>query len=254
MSLNIHETVNNKLNYFLKIEKIPNIIFHGPNGSGKRTLVYDFLNKIYKNDKTKIDSYILYVDCAHDGKGIKFIRNELKFFAKKHIDFNCGKNFKTIVLLNADKLTIDAQSALRRCIELFTHTTRFFIIIENINLLLKPILSRFCDIYIPSPYINNNHVNLYHYKINNIFFIKEYNKKHNRNLKSLINKYQSTFTTETLVPFVNMLYKKGFSGIDLINYLENYDMNNLNKYSLLTLLSKIKSEIRNEELIMYMIL
>ena len=93
------------------------------------------------------------MDCAHDGKGIKFIRNELKFFAKKHIDFNKGKNFKTIVLLNADKLTIDAQSALRRCIELFTHTTRFFIIIENINLILKPILSCFCDIYTLNPYM-----------------------------------------------------------------------------------------------------
>ena len=67
----------------------------------------------------------MYVNCAH-GKGIKFIREELKFFAKTNINLKEGEIFKSIVLLNADKLTIDAQSALRRCIELFNHTTRFF--------------------------------------------------------------------------------------------------------------------------------
>jgi DNA polymerase III delta prime subunit len=36
-------------------------------------------------------------------------------------------------------LTIDAQSALRRCIEQFSFNTRFFIIIENKHKLLKPI-------------------------------------------------------------------------------------------------------------------
>jgi len=254
MSLNIHKTIHTKLNHFIEIAKIPNIIFHGPNGSGKRTIVYSFLKKIYNNDKDKLDSYVLYVDCAHDGKGIKFIRNELKFFAKKHIDFNKGKNFKTIVLLNADKLTIDAQSALRRCIELFTHTTRFFIIIENINLLLKPILSRFCDIYIPNPYMDRNHVNLYKYKINNVYYMRDYNKKHINNLKLLINKHKSGFNSITLMHFSNMLYKKGFCGLDVIEYLKSCHLNEIKKSALLVLVSKIKREIRNEELIMYIIL
>ena len=93
-------------------------------------------------------SNIMLVNCAH-GKGIKFIREELKFFAKSNIQTNKGILFKTIVLLNADCLTIDAQSALRRCIELFSTNTRFFIIVENKNKLLNPILSRFCEIYIP---------------------------------------------------------------------------------------------------------
>ena len=57
-----------------------------------------------------------------------------------------GIFFKSIVLFNADKLTIDAQSALRRCIEQFSHTTRFFIVVEEQSKLLKPIVSRFCNI------------------------------------------------------------------------------------------------------------
>ena len=55
------------------------------------------------------------INCAH-GKGIKFVREELKFFAKTHIYSEGGLMFKSIILINADKFTMDAQSALRRCI------------------------------------------------------------------------------------------------------------------------------------------
>ena len=71
----------------------------------------------------------MYINCAH-GKGIRFIRDELKFFAKTNIQHKNGNIFKSVILFNADKLTTDAQSALRRCIEQFSHTTRFFIVID----------------------------------------------------------------------------------------------------------------------------
>ena len=74
-----------------------------------------------------------------------------------------------MVLLNADKLTLDAQSALRRCIELFSHNTRFFIIAEDKYNLMKPILSRFCEIYVAEPVLNDKIINLYQYNLNNIF-------------------------------------------------------------------------------------
>ena len=48
--LNIHTNIIEKLDYFLEIKKVPHIIFHGPSGSGKRTLVYSFINKIYNNN------------------------------------------------------------------------------------------------------------------------------------------------------------------------------------------------------------
>jgi len=47
-TLNIHAEIYDKLKYFINIEKIPNIIFHGPSGSGKRTLVNNFIKMIYK--------------------------------------------------------------------------------------------------------------------------------------------------------------------------------------------------------------
>ena len=104
-TLNIHQNIKEKLSYFHKIHKIPNIIFHGPSGCGKRTIVNDFIQTIYDNDREKIKNFVMYVNCSH-GKGIKFIRDELKFFAKTHINSNGGDVFKSIILLNADKLTV----------------------------------------------------------------------------------------------------------------------------------------------------
>ena len=44
--LEIHSKIRNKLINFIDIKKIPNIIFHGPSGGGKRSLVTDFINNI----------------------------------------------------------------------------------------------------------------------------------------------------------------------------------------------------------------
>ena len=128
--MEIHEALKNKLVTMVKNKKIPHIIFHGPLGSGKRRLLYFFIQQIYEKNFDKIKQYVMYVDCAH-GKGIRFIRDQLKFFAKTNIQNKRGLFFKSVVLLNAEKLTTDAQSALRRCIEQFSHTTRFFIVVKN---------------------------------------------------------------------------------------------------------------------------
>ena len=149
----IHSEIKNKLDYFIENHSIPHIIFYGKAGSGKRYLLDYFINKIYNNNKEKIKEYVMYVNCAHC-KGIRFIRDQLKFFAKRNMQNNNGKIFKSIILSNAENLTNDAQSALRRCIETFSHNTRFFIVIEDIEKILSPILSRFCNIYIPYPKIN----------------------------------------------------------------------------------------------------
>ena len=49
--LNVHENIKNKLDYFIDIQKIPNIIFHGPSGGGKRSIVNEFIQKIYNNNQ-----------------------------------------------------------------------------------------------------------------------------------------------------------------------------------------------------------
>ena len=126
--LPIHENIQTKLDGFLQNRKIPHLLFHGSCGTGKKTIVYEFIHKIYNHDKSKLKTNVMYVNCAHS-KGIRFIRDDLKFFAKTNIHNKNNNLFKSIVLFNADQLTMDAQSALRRCIEQFSHTTRFFFIV-----------------------------------------------------------------------------------------------------------------------------
>ena len=259
MALPIHENIKNKLNYFHEIHKIPNILFHGPSGSGKRTIVNEFITKIYDNDREKIKSFVMYVNCSH-GKGIKFIREELKFFAKTHINSNGGNNFKSIVLLNADKLTMDAQSALRRCIELFSHNTRFFIIAEDKYNLMKPILSRFCEIYIPEPTVNDKTINLYQYNLNIVFKMKDDKIQRIELLKKeLLKSMTPKITLDTLMSLCIKLYEKSYCALDIMNLLENTKFleNTISmqkRYELLLCFNRVRKEFRNEKLLILFIL
>ena len=260
MSLNIHQPIKEKLDYFRSVHKIPNIIFHGPTGCGKKTIVNDFINNIYDNNKDKIKLFVMYVNCAH-GKGIKFIRDELKFFAKTHINSNGGDIFKSIVLINADKLTMDAQSALRRCIELFSHTTRFFIIVEDKYKLLKPILSRFCEIYVPEPEQNGAIINLYKYNLTETFKMTDVKTVRKEWLKKELLKILSkSLTPIELMKLSTKLYEKGYSGLDIINLLDsanaywNEKISNKKKYELIIAFNKVKKEFRNEKILILFIL
>ena len=246
--LNIHQDIKSKLNNFISEKKIPNIIFHGSNGSGKKTILMDFIKDIYKNDKEIISSYVLTVNCAH-GKGIRSIREDLKFFARTNINFQEAHMFKSIILLNADKLTIDAQSALRRCIELFSHSTRFFIIVDDKYKLLRPILSRFCEIFIPEPKIKNQIINLHRYNLETVFPIKTSEKQKQLKFKKEVEKEKIT-SDKQLLKLCDRLYEKGFSALDLMKYIENSDIEDIKKFEYLIFIQKIKREFRDEKLLM----
>jgi DNA polymerase III delta prime subunit len=262
MKFPILQSVQKCLDSFYYSKKIPQLIFHGPSGSGKREVVEHFLTQIYGGDKAKMKSNIMWVNCAHgSGRGIKFIREELKFFAKTNIQFNCGVMFKTIVLMNADSLTIDAQSALRRCIELFSFNTRFFIIVENKDKLLNPILSRFCEIYLAerrTPLGKN--LNLHQHTIQEAFSLDEWKKNHKMNLNKIMKNVCQTSHKE-LVDLVSILYESGYSCLDLVEWfkslLERTDNEQLDPVSITSIVlcfHKIKAEFRCEKLLMLYLL
>lgn len=255
MKLIIHENIMEKLKYFHSIHKIPNILFNGPSGSGKSTLVNDFISLIYDGNKDKIRDLVMYVNCAH-GKGIKFIREELKFFAKTQINSNGGGFvFKSIILFNADKLTMDAQSALRRCIELFSFNTRFFLVVEDKYKLLRPILSRFCEIYIAEPIRNSKEINLYEYNLEETFHFRDLKMRRMDLLKRELKKWANTDTglnPNKLLSFVTKLYEKAYNALDIIKLIDDGFLNlELEKrYELLIMFNKAKKEFRNEKMLL----
>ena len=266
--ISYHPEIKSKLDFFIETGKIPNIIFHGASGSGKRTIVNNFISDIYKHNKELIKTYVMYVNCAH-GKGIKFVREELKFFAKTHVSVEGTGNFKTIVLSNADELTIDAQSALRRCIELFSHTTRFFIVVQDKYKLLKPILSRLCEIFVYEPSIKGKKVNLHTYNLQKTFHIpsgelkmyKWFDTIFTPLKKLIIDEEDSTDTTtnntvhQLIMTIVNNIYEKGYSGLDLMKYVEqDKEMEDIKKYQMLLVFNNSKREFRNEKLFILFII
>ena len=259
MTLEIHQDIKNKLNYFNEMNCVPHILFHGPSGSGKRTIVNNFINNIYQNNREKIKSFVMYVNCSH-GKGIKFIRDVLIFFAKTHINSNGGNIFKSIVLFNGDKLTMDAQSALRRCIELFSHNTRFFIVAENMDNLMLPILSRLTQIYVPEPILNSKSINLYKYNLNAVFDMKDEKVTSENWLKKELQKQAlSNSSIEDLINLCTKLYEKAYSALDILKLLENHKFleNKISiekRYEMLICFNRVKKELRNEKLLMLFIL
>jgi hypothetical protein len=259
--------------------KIPNIIFHGSAGTGKKTIVFNFIDKIYKPTSSTnqpnegrvlrniLKNNVMLVNCCH-GKGIKFIREELKFFSKMNIQYTEGISFKSVVLFNADCLTIDAQSALRRCIELFSHNTRFFIVVENIHKLLNPIVSRFCEIYIPETVVYNKStlappstqfVNFYQLELQNTTGKLEIEHKNQK--KALIDEKlkkrantpveSTTKTPAEWITIIDCFYENGISALDIIEYLEE---NHLLTNDRLLDFHKIKGSYRNEKLLMFRLL
>jgi hypothetical protein len=181
-----------------------------------------------------VKSNVMFVNCAH-GKGIKFIRDELKYFAKANMQCNDNNMFKSIVLMNADELTIDAQSALRRCIELFSHNTRFFIIVENKYKLLNPILSRFCEIYVPdkttvTPTHQLKYTSMHQTGVESAYGMEDLKRKDrcavlDPELKPIMLAFLAGGEAKQeglawFMRYANQLYESGISCLDLIKYLE----------------------------------
>jgi replication factor C subunit 3/5 len=80
--------------------------------------------------------YILELN-ASDDRGIDIVRNKIPVFAKTKSD-----DMRLVILDEADAMTVDAQSALRRVMELYIKNCRFCLICNNINKIIPAIQSR----------------------------------------------------------------------------------------------------------------
>lgn len=255
--LEIHKDITDQLDHYVNTKTIPNILFYGPHGSGKKHIMNYLLNKIYDGVHDK-EQYIMRVNCAF-GKGIKFIREELKFFAKTNIcredtdkdKPNSKEIVKTIILLYGEHLTIDAQSALRRCIELFSHHTRFFIIVQDKTKILLPILSRMAHIYIPFPYIEHKkrHMNLHLYQKQTHSSVEK--RKHNILEKVFTQLKERKTDLLYILQISHDLYEKGVLYMDVIKYIESTFESSQTLYTYLMEMDNIRHNICDEKMSLY---
>src|SRR6476619_677411 len=139
--INQKEIINSLRNLAKKPKEMPHLIFAGPAGVGKTTtglcLARELLGENWKEDTLELN--------ASDERGIKMVRERVKEFAgviKLDLGNKNDKLFRLIILDEADEMTSEAQTALRRIIEDSSKTTRFIIICNYLSQIIEPIQSR----------------------------------------------------------------------------------------------------------------
>jgi replication factor C small subunit len=139
--INQKQIINGLSNLIRNPYEIPHLLFAGPAGVGKTTaalcIARELLGEYWQRDTLELN--------ASDERGIKMVRERVKEFAavmKLSTSNNDNKPFRIIILDEADEMTSEAQTALRRIIEDSSKTTRFVIICNYLSQIIEPIQSR----------------------------------------------------------------------------------------------------------------
>ena len=117
---------------------LPHMILYGPPGTGKTSSALCVCNEIF-NTTENTRRNVMELN-ASDERGISVVRNKIKKFAQTSTSLKFP--FKIVILDEVDTMTQDAQAALRRTIETYSNTTRFFLICNYISKVISPIVSR----------------------------------------------------------------------------------------------------------------
>jgi replication factor C subunit 2/4 len=123
------------------------MLFYGPPGTGKTSTVLALAKELYGPQLWR--SRVLELN-ASDERGISIVREKVKDFARLAIStpsaeykksYPCPP-FKIIILDEADSMTQDAQSALRRTMETYSRITRFCLVCNYVTRIIDPLASR----------------------------------------------------------------------------------------------------------------
>jgi replication factor C small subunit len=137
------ELVNQKevvgsINSMLKNQsELPHLLFSGSAGVGKTTAALCLSSEILREHWR---TYTLELN-ASDERGINMVRERVKKFSR-FAGLDTEIPFKIIILDEADEMTSDAQTALRRIIEDTSKICRFILIANNLSKIIAPIQSR----------------------------------------------------------------------------------------------------------------
>ena len=139
--INQKEIIGSLKSLLKNIAEMPHLMFSGSAGVGKTTtalcLAREILGDYWKDYTLELN--------ASDERGIGMVRDRVKKFAR-FAGLDTKIPFKLIILDEADEMTADAQTALRRIIEDTARYCRFILIANNISKIIEPLQSR-CAVF-----------------------------------------------------------------------------------------------------------
>lgn len=141
------------------IKDPPNMIIYGSNGSGKKTILYAFLNQLFGLVNTnciekefKINSKSIIIPYFYSNFHTEFSINDMSCHARTilpQIINSIAKtksiltnSYKLIVIHDAELLDIHTQTMLRRIFEIYITNCRFILITKSLSKIIDPIQSR----------------------------------------------------------------------------------------------------------------
>lgn len=125
-----------RLKKYVETKNMPHLLLSGSAGTGKTSASIALAKELYGNE-WQLNFLELN---ASNTRGIDVIREEVKDYASVKSIGNIP--FKIILLDEADSLTKDAMSALRRTMEKYTKSCRFILSCNYSSKIIEPIQSR----------------------------------------------------------------------------------------------------------------
>lgn len=172
--LDFHAGILARLELLAQLDDFPHLLVYGPLGGGKKTRVLATLAALYGSgvERMKIDvrqfatplgrklefnvvllPHHLEVTPSDMGTNDRVVMQDLlKEVAQLvPVDFSGTSKFKVVVVNEADRMTRDAQAALRRTMEKYLRNIRLVLVATSIANIIPPIQLRCLMVRVPAP-------------------------------------------------------------------------------------------------------
>ncbi|XP_046645589.1 replication factor C subunit 3-like [Daphnia pulicaria] len=172
--LDFHLEQGERLQKMVTKGNFPHLLIYGPPGAGKKTRVSALLRELYgpgveklrmehqnfttpSNKKIEVmtvaSNYHIEVNPNDAGIYDRIVIQEMiKNIAQaQQLDIGGQREFKVVILTEVDKLTKDAQHALRRTMEKYMTTCRLILCANSTSKIIAPLQSRCLAIRVPAP-------------------------------------------------------------------------------------------------------